>query len=110
MAERRTALDAPNDPPDPSAGQHSPSPRPVHPLGYEPPRDAPPDVAVDRVVTMLLRRVVFAGGVGLFVFGMVTAFAERSVRDAPEAAGWGAALIALVVPFPALWDYLPKGK
>jgi hypothetical protein len=42
----------------------------------------------------------------LLVTGLVEAFGERR-GDASVMAGWGATLVALVVPFPGLWRYWP---
>ena len=79
------------------------------PLGYEPPRSRPPPVPFEDVLMYLFRRAVFALGVGLLAAGLVAGFATRATyRDSYMLAGWGAALIALVVPFPALWRHWPK--
>jgi hypothetical protein len=59
------------------------------------------------VVAMLIRRALFALGAGLLVAGLVEAFGTRRGGDAAVMAGWGAALVALVVPFPAMWRYWP---
>ena len=92
----------------------SPPPQPSQPLqpfplGYEPPRSRPPPpVPFEDVLMFLFRRAVFALGVGLLTFGLVAGFASGSYRDSASMAGWGAALIALVVPFPAMWRHWPK--
>lgn len=85
-------------------------PPPVQPLplGYAPPPSRPPAVPIEDVMLFLFRRAVFALGVGLLTFGLVTAFATRSYRDSSAFADWGAALVALVVPFPAMWRHWPK--
>ena len=83
-------------------------PEPALPLAYATPQPAQaqfPDVR--DVIAMVLRRTLFALGVGLLVGGLVLAFGERRGGDPEVMAGWGAALIALVVPFPAMWRYWP---
>jgi hypothetical protein len=64
-------------------------------------------VGLDDVLIFLFRRVVFAVGVGLLAYGLVAGLATRISRDGPTFTGWGAALIALVIPFPALWRHWP---
>ena len=87
-------------------------PPPVRPLplGYEPPQAKPPPVPFEDVLVFLFRRAVFALGAGLLTYGLVAALATRTSRDGPFMAGWGAGLIALVVPFPALWRHWPTRR
>ena len=85
----------------------APAPGPALQLAYAtpPPAQKQWPEFVD-VVAMLIRRFLFAVGVGLLVSGLVEAFGQRR-GDAAVMAGWGAALVALVVPFPGLWRYWP---
>ena len=48
----------------------------------------------------IVRRLVFALGLGLLTTGVVQVWAGVDMRDAPYFAGWGAGLIALTLP---LW-------
>jgi hypothetical protein len=47
-----------------------------------------------------VRQVVFAVGLGLLAFGLVSAWVGISPRDAPYFAGWGAFFVGLSTP---LW-------
>ena len=47
-----------------------------------------------------IRQIVFAAGLGLLMYGVVSAFARVNLRDAPLFAGWGAAFVGLATP---LW-------
>ena len=47
-----------------------------------------------------VRKVVFAGGVALLSWGLVSAMAGVNREQAPVLAAWGAGLAALMVPFP----------
>jgi hypothetical protein len=47
---------------------------------------------------IVVRRLVFALGVGLLAGGLVEGFGNRG-GDAAGLAGWGSGLVALVVPF-----------
>jgi hypothetical protein len=87
-------------------------PLPVLPLGYEPPQPSSgvKGLGVDDLLIGLFRRAVFAVGVGLLTAGLIMAFGTQRYRDANEFAGWGAALVALVVPFPALWRHWPRRR
>ena len=93
--------------PDASARPAVPLPGPALHLAYATPQPARSQYPDARdILAMLFRRVVFAIGAGLLVAGVVEAFGERR-GDASMMAGWGAGLIALVVPFPAMWRYWP---
>ena len=81
---------------------------PALPLNYADNRIRAPGVPAEAIVVAVFRRIVFAAGVGLLVTGAVGAFSDRpSYNDSMYFAGWGAALVALVVPFPALSRWRP---
>ena len=80
--------------PESSAGQSLP-PAPPLSLAYATPR--PRNAAAEDWV-VVVRRLVFALGVGLLAGGLVEAFGHRG-GDAAGLAGWGSGLVALVVPF-----------
>jgi hypothetical protein len=110
-----TQMQMPVEPDASARPAHAPGP----PLPREPWREAPLPLAyatpqpaqsqfpdLRDIIAMLVRRVLFALGAGLLVTGLVEAFGQGR-GDASAFAGWGAGLIALVVPFPAMWRYWP---
>lgn len=66
-------------------------------LEYETPRKPPP---ADPTGAMIrgAQRLIFAVGAGCFAYGAVCAYIGRT-SDAPEFAGWGAALCVLGSPW-----------
>jgi len=66
-------------------------------LEYETPRKPPPGDSTDAIIRVF-QRLIFAAGAGCFAYGAVCAYIERTA-DAPEFAGWGAALCVLGSPW-----------
>ncbi|MDB5297512.1 MAG: hypothetical protein JWO31_3495 [Phycisphaerales bacterium] len=97
--------------PDDPSPRPSADPLPAVPLGYASPgTHKPAGVPFEDVMMFLFRRAVFALGVGLLVSGLVAGWGRRVYNDNYAFAGWGAALIALVVPFPAMWRHSPRRR
>ena len=72
------------------------------PLQYATPQ-APTPFSEDPAVQNLLRifrRLVFTVGMGLFFYGFGNGWVRFHVPDVGTFMGWGAALIALAVPWP----------
>lgn len=55
---------------------------------------------VNAALWLGVRKVVFASGVAMLVWGCVSAAAGVDRHNAPIVAAWGAGLAALMVPFP----------
>ena len=92
-------------PPPPPPAQSAPAP--VMPLEYGRPAPRGTPELLEWIETSLLvagfRRLVLAVGAGLLAAGLVEAIDDsRYGGDAQYTAGWGAALIVLVVPWPRL--------
>jgi hypothetical protein len=92
-------------PPGPAAGQ----PLALAYATPQPKKAATADLG-DYLIAVV-RRLMFAAGVGLLAGGLVTAFADHSNRDdAATLVGIGAGLIALVVPFRRLAEPISAGR
>jgi hypothetical protein len=86
---------------DPTAPPGSSLPSsPPFPLHYAAPSPRPPLFDADHIAVRIARRIVFALGCALLAIGLVSAWSGVQRNDAPYFAGWGAGLVALVVP---LW-------
>ena len=87
--------------PSPQGPSQQASPPPSLRLQYATP--APPNSCAggpDAPILRVLRQVVFAVGLVLLTFGLVSAWAGVYQRDAPYFAAWGAGFIGLATP---LW-------
>ena len=92
MDPSASASPAPGDPPA-TAGVDAPAPFPLH---YAKPK--PPEPDPFEPVIRVVRRIVFALGLGLLAFGLTCAIGGVYTRDAPYFAGWGAGFVGLAVP------------
>src|SRR5688572_14385958 len=86
--------------PEAAARPVPPPPGPALQLSYATPQPkAAGAVDFGDVLIIVIRRLVFAVGVGLLVAGLVHGFGEGNDDDAAALAGVGAGMVALVVPF-----------
>ena len=109
---------APPSTAEPSAAQHpeSPSPSAPHqplpgesaptgapPLDYATPwprRKYVPTPEANRLFWQGVRKVVFAGGLGLLCYGLACLAAGNERHMAPVAVGWGVTFVVLMLPSP----------
>jgi hypothetical protein len=84
--------------PEPS-GRPVPGPPPALHLAYATPQPKQDTLDFGDVLAIVIRRLVFAVGVGMLTYGVVYAIADARREDPATIAGMGAGLVALVVPF-----------
>jgi len=101
-ARDASAEPAPTPPPSPAppgaADQNS-----LPPLDYATPwprRKYVPSPEANRVFWQGVRKVVFAGGLGLLTYGLACLAAGVERHMAPVAVGWGVAFTVLMLPSP----------
>ena len=68
-------------------------------LSYATPAPKSSEAETFDALTRFARRVVLSGGVGLFVYGGANVWMRYEMKDAADFMGWGAALVALTVPW-----------
>jgi hypothetical protein len=96
QAEQST--DAAHPSPKPLIGPDSASPA----LDYATPwprRKYVPSPEANRLFWMGVRKLVFAGGIGLVTWGVASLAAGVERHSAPLAIGWGVMFIVLMLPF-----------
>ena len=101
-AETATVEPPPRPESPPPAPQSAPesAPEPALPLDYQNPwpQWAAPSPLATAVFRLGVRRVVFAGGIGLLCWALVSLLGGVNRHVAPFAAGWGAAFVVLMLP------------
>ena len=68
-------------------------------LPYATPTPRSSDAESFDAMLHVFRRIVFAAGVGLFVYGGANVWMRFEMKDAADFMGWGAALVALTAPW-----------
>ena len=86
-----------------------PAPAAMH-LAYATPSPRKSALDVGDALLIVFRRIVFAAGVGFLVGGVVLVFDGARRDDPATAAGVGAGLIALVIPFRKLSEMPRLGR
>ena len=95
--------------PEASARTAQPPPPALH-LAYATPQPKSSAEDFGFVLALILRRLIFAVGVGLLAAGIADAIANDRRSDAPTLAGVGAGMVALVVPFRKLSEPMRLGR
>ena len=89
----------------------APLPGPALQLAYATPQPKSAGTAdFADVLQIMIRRIVFATGIGMLVGGLVYAFADNRRDDPAAMAGVGAGMVALVVPFRKLSEPVRLGR
>jgi hypothetical protein len=94
----RTQTHVPAEP-ETSARPAVPPAAPALHLAYATPQPKQDPLDFGDVLAIVIRRLVFAVGVGMLTYGVVYSIASPRREDPATVAGVGAGLVALVVPF-----------
>ena len=69
-----------------------------------------PSAPAQRLFWHAVRKVVFAGGLGLLVYGLASVAGGVNRHVAPVAAAWGIAFVVMMLPAPYLWARQPRRR